>query len=197
MTPYPLVIRSDLRDLAIRRHGARGTLGCVWLIRLYQRFRHLVHEMSKFGIVGGVAYVVDSAILILLDTQGWEPLLSKTVSTLIAATVAFAGNRFWTWRHRARSGLAREYGLFSVLNAIGLGIALACLAITYHGLGTIWPGIFQTSLAVFVSANVIGLALGTIFRFWSYRRYVFRPARSPQPYATELATAGHGPRRDA
>jgi putative flippase GtrA len=164
----------------------------VWLSRLYQQFRHLVHEMGKFGAVGSVAYLVDSAILLALDAQGWEPLISKTVSTVVAATVAFAGNRFWTWRHRARSGLAREYGLFSVFNAIGLGISLACLGVTYHWLGTAWPGIFQTSLAVFVSANVVGLGLGTVFRFWSYRRYVF-PAAVADTYGDlAAATPGRG-----
>lgn len=144
--------------------------------------------MGKFGIVGGVAYLIDSALLIMLEERDWEPLSAKTVATVIAATFAFAGNRFWTWRHRARSGLAREYSLYFVFNAIGLGISLACLVISYHWLGTIWP-VFQTTLAVWISANVIGLGLGTVFRFWSYRRFVFRPVVA----TTELATAPAAP----
>lgn len=147
----------------------------MWLARLYRRFQDLVHELGKFGLVGGAAYLLDSIILIWLDTRGWEPLTAKTVATVIAATGAFAGNRFWTWRHRARSGFAREYSIYFVLNAIGLGIALACLGISYHGLGSVWPGVFQTTMAVWISSNVIGLVLGTVFRFWSYRRFVFRP----------------------
>jgi len=160
----------------------------VWLRQLYRQFRHLVHEMGKFGVVGALAYVADSAVLILLERRGWEPLTAKTIATVIAATLAFAGNRFWTWRHRARSGLAREYGLFSLFNAIGLGISLAVLGVTYHWLGAIWPQIFQTSLAVFISANVVGLAAGTVFRFWSYRRYVFR-APAPAERYPNLAAA--------
>src|SRR5690606_14035214 len=109
------------------RRWRRARLGHVWLwlTDLYRRFKHLVHELGKFGIVGGIAYLVDSLLLVVLDNQGWEPMTAKTVATLIAATVAFLGNRFWTWRHRARSGLAREYALYFVFNAIGLGIALA------------------------------------------------------------------------
>jgi len=156
----------------------------LWLTDLYRRFKHLVHELGKFGIVGGIAYLVDSLLLVVLDNQGWEPMTAKTVATLIAATVAFLGNRFWTWRHRARSGLAREYALYFVFNAIGLGIALACLGVSYHWLGAVWPGIFQTTLAVWIAANVVGLGLGTAFRFWSYRRFVFRPV-----VTTELAPA--------
>jgi putative flippase GtrA len=164
----------------------------VWLTRLYQRFRHLVHEMSKFGIVGLVAYVVDTTVFVVL-VLNLESLTAKTIATAIAATVAFIGNRFWTWRHRARSGLAREYGLYFFFNAVGLAISLAILGISHYGLGALWP-FFQTPLADVVAANVIGLAAGTIFRFWAYRRFVFRPAPSPRPYATELATAGYGQR---
>lgn len=143
-------------------------------------------------MVGGVAYLVDSAVLIALQARGWEPLTAKTVATVIAATLAYFGNRFWTWRHRARSGYAREYGLYFLFNAIGLGIALACLGISYHWLGAVWPGVFQTAFAVWVSANVIGLAAGTAFRFWSYRRFVFPPGLAPEPYSGELAAVAPG-----
>jgi putative flippase GtrA len=164
----------------------------VWLTRLYRRFRDLVHELSKFGIVGLVAYVVDTAVFVALVIR-MESLTAKTIATAIAATVAFAGNRFWTWRHRPRSGLAREYGLYFFFNAVGLAIALGILGISHYGLGAFWPA-FQTPLADVIAANVIGLAAGTVFRFWSYRRFVFRPPEPPRPYATELATAGYGQR---
>jgi putative flippase GtrA len=164
----------------------------VWLTRLYQRFRDLVHEMSKFGIVGLVAYVVDTAVFVTLLLR-MESLTAKAIATVIAATVAFGGNRFWTWRHRPRSVLAREYGLYFFFNAVGLAIALVVLGVSHYGLGAIWP-VLQTPLADVIAANVIGLAAGTIFRFWSYRRFVFRPPARPRPYATELATAGYGQR---
>ena len=28
------------------------------VIGLYQRFRHLIHEMAKFGVVGGIGFIV-------------------------------------------------------------------------------------------------------------------------------------------
>jgi putative flippase GtrA len=146
----------------------------VWLTRLYRRFQHLVHELGKFGIVGGFAYLLDSLILVILTERGWDAMAAKTISTAIAASVAFVGNRFWTWRHRVRSGLAREYSIYFVFNALGLGIALACIYVNNALLGAVWPEIFLTSAAVWVAANVVGLALGTALRFWSYRRFVFR-----------------------
>jgi putative flippase GtrA len=53
-----------------------------------------------------------------------------------------------------------------------LGIALACLATSRYVLG------FSGPLADNVAANVVGLLLGTLFRFWSYRKWVF-PATPP------------------
>lgn len=134
--------------------------------------------MGKFGTVGGLAFVVDIALFnIAVRGLNLESLTAKTLSTVAAATVAFLGNRFWTWRHRARSGLAREYTLYFLFNAVGLGIGLACLAISHYGLGSLWPSVFRSLLADNIAGNVVGTLLGTLFRFWSYRRFVFvRPA---------------------
>jgi putative flippase GtrA len=164
----------------------------VWLSRLYARFRELLHELGKFGVVGGFAYLVDTAIFALLLMLGTESLIAKTLATVVAATVAFVGNRFWTWRHRARSGIAREYGLYFTFNGIGLVISLAVLGASHYGLGAIWPEVFRTPLADLVAANVIGLAAGTAFRFWSYRRYVF-PEHAPADGAAAAAAVAGRP----
>jgi putative flippase GtrA len=143
---------------------------------LRDRAAALVREVGKFGTVGGIAFLIDLAIFNVLLHAGLETLLAKTISTVIATTVAFLGNRFWTWRHRAHHHMARQYTTFFLLNAVGLGIGLICLAISHYGLGQIWPAL-QSPLADNVSGQLVGTALGTLFRFWSYRRFVFRPAK--------------------
>ncbi|MDQ6650017.1 MAG: GtrA family protein [Actinomycetota bacterium] len=135
---------------------------------LYQRFQVLVHELAKFGIVGACCAAIDIGGFNLLHFAFHVgPLTSKAISTVVAATCAYIGNRNWSFRHRARTGVAREYTLFFVLNTVGLAIALSCLAITRYGLG------LKGALALNISANVVGLGLGTIFRFWAYKRFVF------------------------
>ncbi|MDG4779194.1 GtrA family protein [Micromonospora sp. WMMD961] len=148
--------------------------------KMLDRFGHLVREMSKFATVGGVAFLVDFALFnYLTSSRGVEELTAKTISTVIAASVAFLGNRFWTWRHRQRNHPAREYALFFLFNAVGLGIAVACLAISRYGLGSIWPAVFETRLADNVASYIVGTGFGTLFRFWSYRRFVFVEAGTP------------------
>ncbi|TDB71573.1 GtrA family protein [Micromonospora sp. KC721] len=147
---------------------------------LLDRFGHLVRELSKFATVGGIAFLIDFALFnFLAFGQGVPPVAAKTVSTVVAATLAFIGNRFWTWRHRLRSHPAREYALFFFFNAVGLGIAVACLALSRYGLGSIWPDVFQTALADNIASFLVGTGLGTLFRFWSYRRFVFVEAGIP------------------
>lgn len=159
--------------------GSRQTRrGLIHSLR--DRFGHLVREMSKFATVGGVAFLIDFALFnYLIGPAGVEQITAKTIATVIAATFAFLGNRFWTWRHRKRSHPAREYALFFFFNAVGLGIAVACLAISRYGLGGIWPEVFQTRLADNIASFVVGTGLGTLFRFWSYRRFVFVDTGTP------------------
>ncbi|HSK26375.1 MAG TPA: GtrA family protein [Jiangellales bacterium] len=147
--------------------------------RAWYRLHALVREGAKFLTVGGLGYVVDVTVFNALLYAGGEgplydrPLTGKTISVVVATLVTYAGNRFWTFRHRGRTGYAREYALFFVLNGVGLAIALACLGFSRYVLDLSGP------VADNVSANVVGLALATGFRFWSYRRWVFPAVGAP------------------
>ena len=140
---------------------------------LRAKLRALVRELGKFGTVGSICFAIDFVIFNALLHVGAETLVAKTTSTVIATTIAFVGNRFWTWRDRQHDNMARQYTMFFLLNAVGLGIALACLAISHYGLAQIWPAL-RSPLADNISGQFIGSAFGTLFRFWSYRRFVFR-----------------------
>jgi putative flippase GtrA len=200
---YPKAMGRDNHQPSPGEPGEAGRLGVVpvpatgsqppppgtrhGLLRaLTDRFGHVLRELGKFGTVGGISFVVDLALFnVAVGALHTESLTAKTLSTVVAATVAFIGNRFWTWRHRARSGFAREYVLYFFFNAVGLGIGLACLAVSHYGLGSIWPTVFRSLLADNIAANVVGTVLGTLFRFWSYRRFVFA---SPATQNVEAVT---------
>lgn len=137
------------------------------LTGLYQRWRYLVHEFAKFGIIGAFNTVLDFGLANVLHLGlHWPALAAKTASVSAAATSSYFLNRHWTFRHRARTSLHREYTLFFLLNGVGLLIASACILFVQdvlHGSGPFW----------FNVAQVAGLALGMVFRFTAYRRWVF------------------------
>lgn len=129
--------------------------------------------MGKFATVGAIAYTCDVALYNTLLWLDVETLTAAALATVVAASVAFVGNRFWTWGHRPRSGLPREYMRYFVVTLIGLLIGLACLGISHYGLGSLWPPA-QSVIADNIAKNIVGMAGGTLFRFWAYRQHVFR-----------------------
>ena len=164
-------MRASLESAAARLHDSVGTLA---------------RKIAKFGVIGMLAFIVDVGLFNLLMFAGGDgplndkPLTAKAISVIAATTFAYFGNRFWTFRHRGRTNMGREYVLFFALNGVAMIIALSCLWFSHYALG------LTSALADNISANVIGLALGTLFRFWSYRRWVF-PEVAADSAAQELA----------
>jgi putative flippase GtrA len=134
---------------------------------------NLRQELGKFFGVGLMAYLVAVGgfnLLVHLDSAPLKskPLTASILSGALSILVAYFGNRHWTWRDRKWSGAKREITLFFIINIISLGISVICLAISRYILG------FNSILADNISANIIGVGIGTIFRFWAYRAYVFK-----------------------
>ncbi|HEV7741965.1 MAG TPA: GtrA family protein [Pseudolysinimonas sp.] len=145
--------------------------------------RTLASQFARFGVVGAVGFVIDFGVFNLLtntflgsETVHEGPLLAKVISTTLAIIFNWMGNRHWTFRaHRGRQ-LMREGVEFGVVSVGGMLIGLACLFVSHYVLG------FDSKLADNISSNVIGLGLGTLFRFTLYRLWVFAPHRGePEP----------------
>jgi putative flippase GtrA len=147
---------------------------------LYQRFRLLVHEGFKFLVVGGVGTVLTIALAVAL--HGLGEYVAVTIATIAATVLTFLGNRYWTFGHRRGQGATQEGVVFFVLNGVGLLIYYACIWIMHDLLGL--GGRFWYAVAL-----VVGTGLGTVFRFWSYRKWVWTLA---QPQLAGAEFAGYG-----
>ena len=134
---------------------------------LYMRFRQIIHEFAKFGIIGVIGLAITNLGYALMHSHGVGPVTSTTVATIIATGVAYIGNRYWSFRHRERTSVPREGTIFFVLNGIGLLIQDAVVAFNAYALH-----LEHHKLAEFLALN-IGIAIATVFRFWSYRRFVW------------------------
>ncbi|MFX4286112.1 GtrA family protein [Janibacter sp. G349] len=141
----------------VRRRGGLGRLvDTIW------------HEVAKFGLVGAISFVIDLGGMNLLTHTVLEgkPTTARLLSGVAATLFAWFGNRSWTFAHRRSRPVHHEVTLFFVVNGLALVISTACLVISHYVLG------FETRLADNI-ATVIGIGLGTLFRFWTYRRFVF------------------------
>jgi putative flippase GtrA len=136
---------------------------------LPKRLQGITDEVAKFGVIGLINLVVNlAAYNILLRTwlESGE-VKAKAVATIVATTCAYFMNRYWTYRDRPKSTLRREYVLFLLFNAVGLVIEVAVVWLAKYGF-------HQSSNLVFNICTIIGIVLGTIFRFWAYRTHVFK-----------------------
>lgn len=133
--------------------------------------RWLSPEVLTFLAVGGMGYVVDVGAFNLLRSvpifSDQDPALAKTGAVCLAMAFTYLGNSALTWRGSASADRRREVLLFVLFNTIGLGFSIVTLFVSRHLLD------LTSGLADNISANVVGIGLGTIFRFWSYRRFVF------------------------
>jgi putative flippase GtrA len=131
---------------------------------LYARFRQLIHEGFKFLVIGGIGFIVTFGVANALHPIGKYKAI--TIATILATAITYLGNRYWTFRHRQGKGTTRDSTMFFVLNGVGLLIYYGCIGlIDLAGLGH--------SVAWYNVALVVGTGLGTLFRFWSYRKWIW------------------------
>jgi putative flippase GtrA len=139
------------------------------------RVQRVAGEVAKFLAVGGVATVV--ALIIFnglvhgyLDGTGplhEQPLLAYLLANTVGMVVSYRGSRSWAFRHREIVGRAGGRVAYFVINSASMIIPVACLAFSRYVLERTDP--FADNIA----ANVVGLGLGTVARFWALRRFIF------------------------
>lgn len=144
---------------------------------LPSRLGHLYREVAKFGAVGAAGVVVNIVAFNLIRRgTGLQTVRASVAATLVAIVCNYIGFRYFTYRDRDSGGRGREVALFVVFSAIGLVIENSVLYVATYGFGL--ESSLQSNFFKFV-----GIGVATLFRFWSYRTWVFRavPAAAPEP----------------
>jgi putative flippase GtrA len=153
----------------------------------YLRFQVLVHEVAKFGVVGAIGFVVQLVVQNALHSGfGIGPLTSVVCAYMVATAVTFVGNRHWAFKHRKGKGLRQESVLFVLLNVVGIFIQVGVVALVHYGLGL-------TDTLSYNLATIVGIGLGTLFRLYTYRKFVFLAPPAAEPAeALEPAASSSG-----
>lgn len=149
----------------------------------------LVRQFLKFGAVGGIGVVVNLIVFESLRLTIFDPavthhgpLYATVAATLVAIVVNWIGNRYWAFAAQRSVNRGREAVEFFVVSLVGMAIPLGCVWVSHYLLGL-------TSVAAdTIANNVVGLALGTVFRFALYRWWVFAPRRG----RAKLSTVAQG-----
>lgn len=162
-----------------------------------KRWQRLLGEVGKFLAVGGAATLVALVLFNLLvhgfTTGDWKPplnthpLLGYVIANTVGMLISYRGTRRWAFKDRPPVHADGGRTAYFAINAVTMLIPIACLKISRDVLNLNDPWSDN------VSANVVGLGLGMVARFYLFRTYVFkRPVHlghSPLTSFLEIAQA--------
>ncbi|TSB21808.1 GtrA family protein [Streptomyces sp. NBC_01525] len=135
---------------------------------LRSRLETLLREAAKFGAVGGAGVIVNFAVFNLVRHLTELPVVrASVIATVVATGTNYLGYRYFTYRDRDKQGRTRELSLFLLFSVAGLIIENGMLYAATYGFG--WDTPLQSNVFKF-----LGIGVATLFRFWSYRTWVFR-----------------------
>jgi putative flippase GtrA len=148
-----------------------------------------MREVAKFGAVGGAGLLVNLGVFNLVrQVTDLQVVRASVIATVVAIAFNYVGFRYFTYRDRDKSGRTKELTLFLLFSAVGLVIENGVLYAATYGLG--WDSPLQSNTFKF-----LGIGIATLFRFWSYRTWVFRTlpaqkAKGVTPRASGAANPG-------
>ncbi|MEV1067534.1 GtrA family protein [Streptomyces sp. NPDC050263] len=142
--------------------------------------KRIVRELAKFGAVGGAGVLVNLGVFNLVrHVTDLQVVRASVIATVVAIVFNYVGFRYFTYRDpdRDKSGRTRELTLYLLFSAVGLVIENGLLFAATYGFG--WDSPLQSNVFKFV-----GIGVATLFRFWSYRTWVFRTLPAKEAVAS-------------
>ena len=141
------------------------------------RWHRIFTEAYRFLAVGGLATVVAVVIFNFLVHgfhTGWDALLSGqpylafVIANLIGMAVSYRGSRTWVFKDRPPRTADGGRLMFVLINLVTMLIPIGCLWVSRNLLNLDDP--YSDNVA----ANVLGLFLGMVARFYLFRTLVFQ-----------------------
>lgn len=118
-------------------------------------------QLFKFGLVGGVGYLINLAVFALLTGLGVHHVLAAIGAFCVAVTNNFLLNRYWTFEPGEGPAHFQAARFFTVsLASLGLNIAVLELLVSNH-----WTGE--------LTAQAIAVAVAMPFNFLGNKLWTF------------------------
>ncbi|WP_113696121.1 GtrA family protein [Amycolatopsis albispora] len=137
-------------------------------------------ELVRFALVGGVCFVLTMAVNYALKftVLTAHPVTAQGIAVLVATIVSYVLSSEWSFRTRGGRRRHHEAALFFLISGISLGLNALPLAISRYVFDLRVPSVTLVTqeAADFLSGMIIGTLLGTVFRWWALKKWVFPEA---------------------
>ncbi len=126
---------------------------------------NLIQQILKFGVVGFAAFGIDYGVLMLLS-QGLHvnPVVAAAISFIVSLVFNYLASMRFVFTHRDDMSRSREFVIFLILSAIGLGINELIM----------WAGtalLGESALAVTI-VKVAATAIVMVWNFLSRKKWL-------------------------
>lgn len=117
--------------------------------------KKLIAQFAKFGVVGGIAFLIDYGIMVLLtEVFGVNYLISATISFTVSVIFNYLASMRYVFTHKEGLSRRREFIIFIVLSVIGLGLNDLCM--------WLFTGVFGISYLI---SKIIATAIVMVYNF--------------------------------
>jgi putative flippase GtrA len=125
----------------------------------------LLAQIFRFGVVGGIGFLVDTLVLYAALAAGAGLYGGRVLSYLAAASGNWALNRAWTFRGGPQAPMARQWAMFLLVNLAGFAVNYGTYALLVGRVGLV------------AAYPVLGVAAGSLAgmtgNYLLSRRFVF------------------------
>ncbi|MBB4686164.1 GtrA family protein [Amycolatopsis jiangsuensis] len=147
-------------------------------------------ELLRFAVVGGTSFAITTVITYVLKftVLRANPVTALIIGVLVATIFSYVANREWAFRTRGGHERSHEAALFFLISGVALGLNALPQWISRYVLDLQVPqvSLFGQEVADFVSGMILGTVLGTLFRWWAFKKWVF-PTEGARLRAVEPA----------
>jgi putative flippase GtrA len=145
------------------------------------RLQRISGEVARFTAVNGLATFVALVLFNALvhgvpglfgGPMHGRPLTSYFLANSVGMVVSYSGSKRFAFKHRQAVGPGDGALNYVVINLVSFVIPISCLWVSRNVLH------YDDALSDNISGNAVGALLGTVFRFWMFRTFVFTAHRA-------------------
>ncbi len=156
-----------------RRFGHSKIAPAEYIFSIYKyiavtKFKEIMTgSFGKFLVVGGIGFIINAVILIVLHNAEWSAPLANLVGAAIAIFSNFNLNNIWTFRNR------KIFGIGQYLMKLAQFYATSAFGVVVIQTGTIWVGVHVAGDRLYFLFFLIGTALLLIWNYAMYSKVIW------------------------